>query len=187
MDTEIIKAYIGLGSNLGDRAGNLLLAVRGLMEAGLNVCRLSGIYETDPVGVKDHNPYLNMVAEVEVTNISPSQMLARMVRIEYLLGRRHKFTQAPRTADLDLLLYGDLVIQTAFVQIPHKDMHQRRFVLVPLAELSPHIIHPAEHKSIQELLAVVEDVSAVHRWNPNEDIEIIDPIAPQSLSKTSNT
>ncbi|MGI8670611.1 MAG: 2-amino-4-hydroxy-6-hydroxymethyldihydropteridine diphosphokinase, partial [Aridibacter sp.] len=101
MDTEIITAYIGLGSNLGDRAGNLLLAVRGLMEAGLHVCRLSAIYETEPIGVEEHKSFLNMVAEIHLTNITPSQMLARMVRIEYLLGRRNKFLQTPRTVDLD--------------------------------------------------------------------------------------
>lgn len=171
MDTEITKVYIGLGSNLGDRAGNLLLAARGLMEAGLHVCRLSAIYETEPFGVEDHNPYLNMAAEVEVSNVTPSQILARMVRIEYLLGRRHKFMQAPRTVDLDLLLYGDVQINTEFLQVPHKRLTERRFVLVPLSELSPHIIHPVENKTIQELLEEVEDFSAVKRWNPNTNIE----------------
>ncbi len=187
MDTEPIIAYIGLGSNLGDRAGNLLLAVRGLMEAGLHVARLSAIYETEPIGVEDHDSYLNMVAEIEVTNITPSQMLARMVRIEYLLGRRHKFLQAPRTADLDLLIYGDSVIDTEFVQVPHKHMHTRRFVLVPLSELDPHLIHPVENKSIQDLLEESDDSSVVKRWNPNEDIETIENVSPQSFSKISNS
>ena len=90
MESEVITAYVGLGSNLGDRAGNLLLAVRGLMEASFVVNKLSAIYETEPQGVLGHAPFLNMVAEIHVTNISPSQMLARMLRIEYLLGEKRK-------------------------------------------------------------------------------------------------
>ena len=90
METEVITAYVSLGSNLGDRAGNLLLAVRGLLEASFQVNKLSAIYETEPFRVEGHNTYLNMVAEICVTNISPTHMLARMLRIEYLLGRKDK-------------------------------------------------------------------------------------------------
>ncbi len=187
METEITKVYIGLGSNLGDRAGNLLLAVRGLMEAGLHVCRLSAIYETEPYGVEDHNSYLNMVAEIEVANVTPSQILARTLRIEYLLGRRHKFLEAPRTVDLDLLFFGDTQIMTEFLQIPHKHSHKRRFVLVPLAELAPHFVHPVENKTIQELLEEVEDFSAVTRWNPNENLVVAEDQKKQSFSKSSTS
>lgn len=185
VEQEIITAYVSLGSNLGDRAGNLLLAVRGLMEAGLHVCRLSAIYETEPIGVDEHNSYLNMVAEIHITNISPSQMLARMVRIEYLLGRRNKFLQAPRTVDLDLLFYDDLILNTDFITIPHRHLHKRRFVLVPLAELNPHFHHPVENKTIQELLVEVEDFSAVIRWNPNSKIK--KSSNSQSFSKSSTS
>lgn len=170
MDQEIITAYIGLGSNLGDRAGNLLLAVRGLMEAGLNVNRLSAIYETDPVGVTDHDSFLNMVAEISLTNITPSQILARMIRLEYLLGRRHKFLQAPRTVDLDLLFYSDEQIDTDFLQVPHKRLHERRFVLVPLAELAPHAIHPVLNKSVGDILEELDDPSEVKRWYPTSEL-----------------
>lgn len=169
MDSEIITAYIGLGSNLGDRAGNLLLAVRGLMEAGLCVNRLSAIYETDPVGVANHDNYLNMVAEISLTNITPSQILARMIRLEYLLGRRHKFLLAPRTVDLDLLLFGDLHLDTEFLQIPHPRMHERKFVLVPMAELAPHLILPTENRSIVQILDALEDDSEVRRWFPTSE------------------
>lgn len=171
MDQDTTIAYIGLGSNLGDRAGNLLLAVRGLMESGLTVNRLSAIYETEPVGVSDHGMYLNMVAEVRTGNITPSQILARMIRVEYLLGRRHKFLQAPRTADLDLLFYGDVQIDTEFLRVPHKSVHKRKFVLVPMAELAPHFIHPVENKSIEALLAELDDLSNVRRWDPNAELE----------------
>lgn len=185
MEQEFITAYVSLGSNLGDRAGNLLLAVRGLMEAGLHVHRLSGIYETEPIGVDEQNSFLNMVAEIHVTNITPSQLLARMVRIEYLLGRRNKFLQAPRTVDLDLLFYGDLVIDTEFVTIPHRSLHERRFVLVPLAELNPHFLHPGENKTIQTLLGEAEDMAAVVRWNPNTKIKTL--LNSQTFSKSSTS
>lgn len=168
METETITAYVGLGSNLGDRAGNLLLAVRGLMEASFCVDKLSAIYETEPIGVEGHTPFLNMVAEIHVTNISSSQMLARMLRIEYLLGRREKNLKKPRTVDLDLLLYGNYQSYTEFLTLPHPRMHERRFVLVPLAELAPHLVHPVLGISIQEILETLGDVSEVKRWNPNQ-------------------
>ena len=171
METEVITAYVGLGSNLGDRAGNLLLAVRGLMEASFVVNKLSAVYETEPFDLenpKEHPTYLNMVAEIRVTNISPSQMMARMLRIEYLLGRRHKNLKKPRTVDIDLLLYGNFQCYTEFLTLPHPRLHERKFVLVPLAELAPHLIHPVQNRSVQELLQTVEDSTSVTRWNPNQ-------------------
>ncbi|REJ79504.1 MAG: 2-amino-4-hydroxy-6-hydroxymethyldihydropteridine diphosphokinase [Acidobacteria bacterium] len=183
-------AYIGLGSNLGDRAGNLLLGVRGLMESGLVVTRLSAIYETEPVGVTEHGHYLNMVAEVRTGNITPSQMMARMIRVEYLLGRRHKFLQAPRTADLDLLFYGDVIIDNDFLKVPHKSVHRRKFVLVPMAELSPHLIHPVENKSIETILSEVDDLSSVSRWNPNDEIrqhEAIHSTDDRAISRSTSS
>ena len=190
VENEIIKAYIGLGSNLGDRAGNLLLAARGLMEAGLHVSRLSGIYQTEPVEVSEHAAYLNMVAEVDIANTTPSQLLARLLRIEYLLGRRHKFLRAPRTADLDLLFYGDTHIDTEHLKVPHRRLHQRRFVLTPLCELAPHLVHPVEKKTVRELFDALEDNSKVVRWNPNAGLKlgkISDPSIDISMSKTSSS
>ena len=166
MQTEIVTAYIGLGSNLGDRAGNLLLAVRGLLEASFVIRRLSAIYETDPIGIESDLKFLNMVAEVQVSSISPMQMMARMLRIEYLLGRMRQEAKAPRTVDLDLLLFGKIQIHTEFLTLPHPRMHNRKFVLVPLNELSPHLIHPVLNKTIQEILESVEDTSTVKRWKP---------------------
>lgn len=166
METEVITAYVGLGSNLGDRAGNLLLAVRGLMEASFVVNKLSAIYETEPNNVEGHAPFLNMVAEICVKNISPSQMLARMLRIEYLLGRKDKNLKKPRTVDLDLLLYGNFQSYTDFLTLPHPRMHERRFVLVPLAELAPHIFHPVFNKKIEDILNELTDHHQVTRWKP---------------------
>ncbi len=167
MQNEIITAFIGLGSNSGDRAGNLLLAVRGLLEASFCIQRLSAIYETEPIGIESDLNFLNMVAEVEVSHISPTQMLARLLRIEYLLGRRRSATEKiPRTVDLDLLFYGTAQHATEFLNLPHPRLHQRKFVLVPLNEIAPHFTHPVLHKTIQEILENVEDDSMVKRWQP---------------------
>lgn len=166
MENEIITVYISLGSNLGDRAGNLLLAVRGLLEAHLSVYRLSALYETEPWGVDSHENYLNMAAEIHLTNVSPEQVMARMLRIEYLLGRRNKYQLAPRTVDLDILFYGELQYKNDFLTIPHPLMHERKFVLMPLAEIAPHFVHPVFNKTVQELLDEVKDDSEVWRWYP---------------------
>lgn len=167
METEIITAYVSLGSNLGDRAGNLLLAVRGLLEASFTVFRLSGIYETEPYGVtKEHENYLNMVAEIHLHNVTQTQMMARMMRIEYLLGRRFKGENKPRTIDLDLLFFGDTISENENLQIPHPRLHLRNFVLVPMAEIAPHFVHPVFGSTIQELLEATPDKSKVNRWQP---------------------
>ena len=150
-DTQI-KAYVSLGSNMGDRAGYLLLAVRGMMDAGLHPSRLSYIYETEPVDVTDQPAFLNMVAELSnVERWTPEQLLARLLRIEYALGRRRSTRRGPRKIDLDLLLYGDEQRTSALLTLPHPRLHLRRFVLTPLAEIAPQLIHPILKRTIAEL------------------------------------
>jgi 2-amino-4-hydroxy-6-hydroxymethyldihydropteridine diphosphokinase len=160
------KAYVSLGSNLGDRAGNLLLAVRGMMEAALCVTRLSSIYETEPVGEVEQGPFLNMVAEVGSPLPTAKQMMARLLRIEYLLGRTRDVKDGPRTIDLDLLLYAEVENHTEFLILPHPRMHERRFVLKPLVEIAPRAVHPTLKKTAGELLESLEDQSEVKRWCP---------------------
>lgn len=160
-------AYIGLGSNLGDRAGNLLLAVRGMLDAGLAVTRLSSIYETEPVDERDQPTFLNMVAELRITIFSAEQTLARLLRIEYALGRRREVPRGPRTVDLDLLIYGEEKRATEFLQLPHPRLHERRFVLIPLAELAPKLVHPILRRDISHLLSETYDESEVRRWKGN--------------------
>lgn len=168
VENETITAYVGLGSNLGDRAGNLLLGVRGLMEASFQVIKLSAIYETEPVGLDYAAPsFLNMVAEVRSTGITPTQMLARMLRIEYLLGRTDKSQNKPRTIDLDLLFCGENVMDSPFLTVPHARAHLRRFVLVPMNEIGPTLNHPTLHKDVGTLLAECPDDSRVVRWYPS--------------------
>src|SRR5213594_4498793 len=117
------KAYVSLGSNLGDRAGNLVLAVRGMMHAALSVTCLSSIYETEPVGEIKQPPFLNMVAEIGNPLPAPEQVMARLLRVEYALGRTRELKDGPRTIDLDLLLYGDVASDTQFLRLPHPRLH----------------------------------------------------------------
>lgn len=156
-----------MGSNLGDRAGNLLSAVRCLIEADFAVRCLSSIYETEPVGLDTDLDFLNMVAEVQIHDVRATQMMARLLRIEYILGRRDKVEKRPRTIDLDLLFFGKEVMETGFLTLPHSRLHLRKFVLVPLAEIAPRLVHPILHKEIQQLLDECDDISYVSRWNPN--------------------
>lgn len=160
------RAYVALGSNLGDRAGNLLLAIRGMMEAALVVTRVSSIYETQPVSEVEQPPFLNMVTELGNPLPAPEQVMARLLRIEYALGRIRDVKDGPRTLDLDLLFYGDMQRLTEFLILPHPRMHKRRFVLEPLAEIAPHLFHPLYECTVAELLEKVDDKSEVKRWEP---------------------
>jgi 2-amino-4-hydroxy-6-hydroxymethyldihydropteridine diphosphokinase len=167
MTGERVTAYVGLGSNLGDRAGNLLLAVRCMIEAGFVVNRLSNVYETEPVGIDSDKLFLNMAAELYLTDVSPTQMMARLLRIEYLMGRGDKGLKMPRTIDLDVLFFGGRVMETVFLNLPHPRLHLRKFVLSPLAEIAPHLMHPVLKKDITQLAAECADTTHVKRWDPN--------------------
>ena len=164
----IQNAYVGLGSNLGDRAGYLLLGIRGMLDAGLDVIRLSSIYETQPVEYENQPRFLNMVAELRGSTLpSPDQVMARLLRIEYSLDRRRDVPMGPRTIDLDLLIFKDYQSETEFLTVPHPRLHTRRFVLVPLNELVPDLVHPALEKTVNELLEQTKDLSSVVRWKPS--------------------
>ncbi len=166
-----MNAYVGLGSNLGDRAGHLLLGVRGMLEAGLPVWRLSSIYETEPVDVLAQPHFLNLVAELRGDDPArplpaPEQLLARLLRIEYACGRRRDVPRGARTLDLDLLMHGDAQQTTDLLTLPHPRLHLRRFVLTPLVELAPHAIHPIFNQTFTDLLAAVNDDAGVCLWRP---------------------
>ena len=167
VETEYTTTFIGLGSNLGDRAGNLLMAVRALTEASFVVHKLSAIYETEPLEIESDTNFLNMVAEIHVQNVSASQMMARLMRIEYLLGRRDKSLNKPRTVDLDILFFGDVHLETELLTLPHPRLHLRKFVLCPLAEIVPNFVHTILKKEVADILARCEDSSDVRRWDPN--------------------
>jgi len=162
-----MNAYVSLGSNLGDRAGNLLLGVRGMLDASLEITRLSHIYETEAVETFAQPAFLNMVAELRGSSLPrPDELLARLLKIEYALGRTRDTAMAPRTLDLDLLLYPDEISDTQFLTLPHPRLHLRRFVLVPLNELAPKLVHPKLNKTINELLGELHENSDVKLWRP---------------------
>jgi 2-amino-4-hydroxy-6-hydroxymethyldihydropteridine diphosphokinase len=163
----MVVAYIALGSNLGDRAATLDAAVRRLRaEPGLRVLAVSNNYETDPVGgPAGQGKFLNAAAAVE-TDRSPEDLLALLHRIEHQFGRTRGAKDGPRTLDLDLLLYGDRVIDTPTLTVPHPRMHQRAFVLMPLSEIAAVAVHPTIGKDVLELLAEMprEEWPAVRTW-----------------------
>ena len=145
------RIYLSLGSNLGDREANLRKAVERLAHLEISVLRESRIYETEPVDYLDQAWFLNEVVEAE-TALFPMQLLTRTARVERELGRTRTVAKGPRTIDIDILLYGEAVIRTSRLQVPHPRIAQRRFVLVPLAELAPDLRHPVAHLSVRQML-----------------------------------
>ena len=153
----MIRAFVGLGSNLGDREATILCALARLEEgAGLRIVRVSSLRETEPVGYADQPEFLNGVVELEA-DLPARDLLSRLVAIEREFGRTRGDGPplGPRTIDLDLLLYGDETIAQAGLQVPHPRMHERRFVLEPLAEVSPDVVVPG-HGPVEALLAELE-------------------------------
>ncbi len=153
-------AYLSAGSNLEDRKGNLESGIRGLLEAGLVIRRISSVYETQPVGFLEQPWFLNLALEME-TQLSPRELLVCCLEVESRNGRVRSFAGAPRPLDLDILLYDDLIIDEPGLRIPHPRMAQRRFVLEPLAEIAPEVEHAELKQKILYLLETCADHSAV--------------------------
>jgi 2-amino-4-hydroxy-6-hydroxymethyldihydropteridine diphosphokinase len=151
------NAYLSLGSNLGDREGNLRECLQRLGQLGI-VFRVSSLYETEPMELSEQPWFLNCAVSLE-TGLNPEQLLTEIQRIEAELGRNRVIDKGPRTVDVDILLFDDLILQQKSLQIPHPAMTQRRFVLAPLHEIAPAIRHPVSGKTIEELLGEV-DVAA---------------------------
>ena len=155
--------YLSAGTNLGDRETNLQEAIASLDRHRAIVRRVSSLYETEPVGFSNQSWFLNIAIEL-IYDLTPLTLLDCCQEIERGQGRVRTFPNAPRTLDLDILLYDDRVVRTSRLTIPHPRMAQRKFVLVPLAELAPDVLHPVLKRSIRALLDICPDPSQVRRY-----------------------
>jgi len=153
--------YLSLGSNLGDRAAQLRNAISRLAAAG-RVAEVSSFYETEPVEFTDQPWFLNCAAALE-TSLAPPQLMAALLNIEQEMGRRRTQKKGPRTIDIDILLYGDAIVDSVAVKIPHPAMHERRFVLQPLAEIAAWARHPVLKRTVREMLADLPVGQAVRK------------------------
>jgi len=155
-------AYLSLGSNVGDREANLRDAITRLGELG-EVKAVSPIYETEPVDFTRQPWFLNCAVALE-TEKTPRQLLAGLLAIEQAMGRKRIQPKGPRTIDIDILLFGNAVVDTASLTIPHPAMHQRRFVLTPLADIAPEVRHPVLKKTVREMLDALPAGSQLRSW-----------------------
>src|ERR1051326_1543272 len=156
--------YLSLGSNLGDRAANLRAAIKQLAQFG-DVKAISSFHETEPVEVASPQPwFLNCAVTLE-TELMPKQLLSRALDLEHTMGRRRSESKGPRTIDIDIVLFGNAVVDTPELTIPHPAMEKRRFVLAPLAEIAPEARHPVLKRTVRELLnSLPADSGAVRRY-----------------------
>ena len=145
--------YLSLGSNLGDRPANLRTAIGRVRELG-QVVAVSSFYETEPIEVTDQPWFVNCAVALK-TELMPRQFLSSILRIERQMGRRRILPKGPRVIDIDILLFGNSIVHTPQLDVPHPAMHQRRFVLQPLAEVAPDVTHPVFKRKICELLAAL--------------------------------
>jgi 2-amino-4-hydroxy-6-hydroxymethyldihydropteridine diphosphokinase len=164
-----VKAFIGLGSNLGERETQIRLALDDLARLpGTHLIKASSLYDSEPVGEVDQPNFLNAVAEID-TELTARQLLWNLLLIERRLGRVRTQKWGPRTIDLDLLLYGSLVVDEPDLQVPHPELIRRSFVLVPLVELDPQLVHPVTNETLLNHLSWLKARPPVKRgsrlWN----------------------
>lgn len=154
------EIYIALGSNLGDRLANIRKAIELMKREGIEIIDESSIYETEPVGYREQEWFLNSVIKGG-TELSPRRLWKRLEKIEKSMGREREIKWGPRIIDLDILFYENKVLNGKQLQIPHPELHKRKFVLVPLKQIAPKLVHPVLRKTISELLRDLKDNSQV--------------------------
>jgi len=159
---EPVTVYLGLGSNMGDRQDNLDRAL-GFLSPRLRIERVSSVYDTEPIGNINQPHFLNLVCQV-YTRLAPSELLTLAKGIEKKLGRVFDRPNTPRPIDIDILFYGDQVIETPELIIPHPRLTERAFVLVPLDEIAPDLVHPVNGKAVKQLLEGMTEGQGVFKW-----------------------
>ena len=168
MAEEWVKAYLGLGSNLGDRMENIRTAVKSLSDSGrIKVCRISSLYETEPEKVLDQPKFINCAVEIE-TSYSPGELLTEIKRVEKHLGRKKGIRWGPRIIDIDIIIYDKIVMDEEGLRIPHREFENRSFVLVPLAEIAPDLRSPLSGRAIEKLAMEKGGEKKWLRWNFSE-------------------
>ena len=188
--SKLYPVYLSFGANLGNRQDNILQALQ-YVRARASIKKLSSFYETEPVGFSDQPMFLNMVCELE-TELSPTEMFLFLKGIEKRMGRKEAFRNAPRPIDIDILFYDDLKFDNSDLHLPHPRLHERAFVLVPLAEIAPDLVHPVLGIPVREMIgkvdrAGVKPVDRSLKLRLERDIQESRPTMPVSLSRAGIT